>query len=405
MTKGFSPFLCVADIIHNSVDMNPEMNAKMEEMMAQLRAMQEAVNNNNPQASTSYDAGEEPSREFSNVCMDHDYAAEEVVAGQTDEDNDSVMEEETADDSIQEGINKLLHKGSDKNIGGKLPIKKSKSANEEARVIVKEEEAVSADNILKGIIDDMEPEDKGTDLPDLLADVLGKLAQKPLTKDTTQLAEKYLPPPNCKQLGPTRVNEVIWSMMDRDAQKRDFEASKEQAMAAAAMSSLARAMEIVQDTSAVIPALTPAFQIMIDSFKFMAHVNRACNIKRRVKIREQLHPNYKHLCSMKVPITDMLFGDSIEERIRSQADANKMRDQLSKVNTGRVERTYRRSNYNFGGRSNNNYSGRSNYISNEVVGQQDFRRGRGQARGRGSYRSRGQQKGQSRGYPPRRGQH
>ena len=74
---------------------------------------------------------------------------------------------------------------------------------------------------------------------------------------------------------------------------------------------------------------------MIDSFKFMAHVNRACNIKRRVKIREQLHPNYKHLCSWKVPITDMLFGDSIEERIRSQADANKMRDQLSKVNTGK----------------------------------------------------------------------
>ena len=74
------------------------------------------------------------------------------------------------------------------------------------------------------------------------------------SKDTAQLAEKYLPPPNCKQLGPTRVNEVIWSMMDRNAQKRDFEASKEQAMAAAAMSSMARAMEIVQDKSAVIPA-------------------------------------------------------------------------------------------------------------------------------------------------------
>jgi plastocyanin len=237
-----------------------------------------------------------------------------------------------------------------------------------------------SESILQRIKDAMATEEQGENLSEAVAEICSLLVEKGLSEEKLmEIEKKHLPPGNCQALAPTKVNQVVWNIISPNTRSADLVSQRVQTKLAKAMTALAKGMDELKEASKMVPSLGSMFGNLTDAFTLMASVNRDINNKRRDTIKPDLAPAYKHICSTSVPITSMLFGDNVEDVIKSQADANKLKVQIagnrgshsnSRANRGKVTKPYQQTyNSNRGHRRPGNHQG--------------FRRGQSQPRGRG----------------------
>jgi hypothetical protein len=191
----------------------------------------------------------------------------------------------------------------------------------EAAVQGKDEEGGSDPvNILKQLTTGNEK--IGPKLNDAVAEACKTLIETGLPeKKLTELLDKYDPPENCAVMAPVRVNGPIWEIIRETTKGHDKRWQRPQMLLAKAMVAVAKAMEDIKAAAADKPSLNTTFATMAEGFAIMATSNKEINLKRREYIRADLAPSYKALCKRENPITKELFGDNLEEAIKSKYNA------------------------------------------------------------------------------------
>ena len=83
---------------------------------------------------------------------------------------------------------------------------------------------------------------------------------------------------NCRLLGPTKVNNIIWNLLPHKSRAIDVATQRLQANTAKVMIAMANAMNDIKNAAVLVPSLSNAFAKVMDSFSLMASVNKELNL-------------------------------------------------------------------------------------------------------------------------------
>ena len=167
---------------------------------------------------------------------------------------------------------------------------------------------------------------------DLLASTMDDWSLKVPEKNEIKLAfEQCKIPVNVKSLGPIRINDIIYQRIPFKAKELDRQSKNQSAYYTRAMGPLtfiwdcfikSQAWAIknkrelpkinMQDKTISIRELTACLS---SSIKLLCY-HHALNLQRRKSLLHQhLDPKYFSLASPSNPVTDLLFGDNLEQRV------------------------------------------------------------------------------------------
>ena len=71
---------------------------------------------------------------------------------------------------------------------------------------------------------------------------------------------------------------------------------------------------------------------LMDAVILLANANTEVNLRRRERLKPELHPSYRYLCNPSNTIPSQLFGDDLPKAVKDIAEANKI---SSKIHGGR----------------------------------------------------------------------
>ena len=60
----------------------------------------------------------------------------------------------------------------------------------------------------------------------------------------------------------------------------------------------------------------------------LSNANTEVNLRRRERLKPELHPRYRHLCNPSNPITSQLFGADLPKAVKDIDEANKISSKL-----------------------------------------------------------------------------
>ena len=262
-------------------------------LTGQQSAATPRTNTNDPGEGTS-----KQSDQGSTTESDHPYFIPEAVQYEEVEDSEAVEEEEM--DAVDEATDQGLAAFSDMLRGPQPEV---------------------ADDPEAALLALMEDSNIGTgpELEEAVAKACDKLIKLGLsTPKLNELLNKYTTPKNCEIMCPVSVNEHIWNSLEPDTRSADLKWQRPQKLLAKAMLSLSRAMTDVKAAALDKPSLNGTFNTMAECFGLLAANNREINLKRLELMKGDFNPVYKSLFGHSTPITSMLFGDAVEEEIKSK---------------------------------------------------------------------------------------
>lgn len=151
----------------------------------------------------------------------------------------------------------------------------------------------------------------GPPVNEKLARVVKSAIQTPLTKEQIQtLSEKHLTPTNCPDIRVPKVNKELWEAF-KGKHSADLALQNAQKSMCLALVPLIKSIEVMVqkgDTKLV-------QEFTKDAFRCLAHGLQAINNKRKDLIRPALPMKYRKVTEHEVPVTEMLFGDDLEQRV------------------------------------------------------------------------------------------
>lgn len=137
-------------------------------------------------------------------------------------------------------------------------------------------------------------------------------------------------PGNCYALAPVECNSLVLDALKTDAKKAGFrmkEVGKDIITAATIMTkSLTVLDKIAQDGHADVAHEIGMFN---DALALLGHANHRNNMTLRFIIKREINQKYFHLCSDKVPITRLLFGNDVSQSAKNTEDSEKLRNKIT----------------------------------------------------------------------------
>ena len=184
------------------------------------------------------------------------------------------------------------------------------------------------DDILDGVVLDLEIDKKGPGLSAKVAEVIGKMLKNKMSEDKIkEKAQKYLRPENCELLQSTRVNQLIWGKLRPTTRNRDVKLQKVQTLIIKGMIALGQGAQHILDAPGIDKSTVHE---IFDALALMAQGNLELNLTRRELIKPDLHKDYQNLCCSDVPITSMLFGDDITKHLKELSETSKLGSKMSR---------------------------------------------------------------------------
>jgi hypothetical protein len=105
------------------------------------------------------------------------------------------------------------------------------------------------------------------------------------------------------------------------AKEADNRPKKLQNTQTKAMVAIMEAMSEVKEATAKVPELGATFGKLMDVFSLSANLNRDRIRMRRTNLKYEIQPEYCHLCDSKQPSGKQLFGDDLDELVKTQTEA------------------------------------------------------------------------------------
>ncbi|XP_046569563.1 uncharacterized protein LOC124277880 isoform X3 [Haliotis rubra] len=143
-------------------------------------------------------------------------------------------------------------------------------------------------------------------------------------KQRQDLGEKYNPPSNMTKLQPPRVNPGIWQIMDTDSKSRDVKSQKIQESLCRGLVPITLAINSLNALSCESEQITQILSQVVDGVALIASASYELSIRRRDLIRQDITPEFKSLCAHGMPVSDFLFGDNLNEKIKELSETNKL---------------------------------------------------------------------------------
>lgn len=174
---------------------------------------------------------------------------------------------------------------------------------------------------------------KGGDVDTKLADMVNSVC---ITEgDTEKLIEKYPRPANCKYLTAPKIDSDIWQMLPKFIQNRDAGFQAFQKIIASGIVPLMKVAQLLVPKSKENNAdLRPYIK---DAIISLGSSIFALSQKRRYLLRKVLPAKFVNLCNASQSVTEQLFGDEVQKKMRDLADFEKC-----KRKTGYHWQPYRR---------------------------------------------------------------
>ena len=210
---------------------------------------------------------------------------------------------------------------SDKNEPDEPPAKRQKTTDLHPAIIEKLTKDLALEN------------EKGPDIDSQLAGLVHRLLRdaKPNETKLNDLKKKYIPPNNCEGLSEARVNTNIWNNLGETARSNDLKLQKVQKYLVKGITDVVTVIDaLVKDESN--SCHEDNIGKLMDAVILLANANSEINLRRRERLKPELHPSYRHLCNPSNTITSQLFGDDLPKAVKDIAEANKI---SSTIHTGR----------------------------------------------------------------------
>jgi hypothetical protein len=157
--------------------------------------------------------------------------------------------------------------------------------------------------------------------PELAKVINTNFQSRPSEEKAKVLCEKHHRPENCSNMIVPRINEEIWPSLKKKSQSVDFKIQKSQNIVLKALTPACRLLDKlisarkssktsgIKDTNECLELAQDTVKLLHLAFTDLSH-------KRRYLIRPELKQSYKPLCNDANKVTEFLFGDNVDEKIK-----------------------------------------------------------------------------------------
>ncbi|OXA42976.1 hypothetical protein Fcan01_22260 [Folsomia candida] len=181
------------------------------------------------------------------------------------------------------------------------------------------------------LLDDVE---KGTEPgPEIALNVAQsflKTVARPLSKESrSKLRDSIKTPSNCKEFATPKVNNEIWKIIPSHARLNDVKQQQTQQALGTGISAMAMITNLILSKKSEIPKeiVSSVVRIAMDAGNILGDQTQQINIARRMDMKKYLNPEYGGICSSEVPQSEWLFGNDLNESLKSsKATSSLMRN-------------------------------------------------------------------------------
>ncbi|XP_046560886.1 uncharacterized protein LOC124269878 [Haliotis rubra] len=143
-------------------------------------------------------------------------------------------------------------------------------------------------------------------------------------KQKLAIFDKHLRPENCDKLMAPRVNSEIWRIMEPETRNKDISLQKSQNLLCKGIIPIVKVVDSLTKEAASNLDMEKIVSQLMDGLALFSLANYDISLRRRDSIRGELRPEYKALCTSQTPVTGLLFGDNLSEKIKELSDTSRM---------------------------------------------------------------------------------
>ncbi|XP_071521826.1 uncharacterized protein [Panulirus ornatus] len=137
-------------------------------------------------------------------------------------------------------------------------------------------------------------------------------------------------PDNCHALAPVDCNLQVLDALKTDAKKADFrmkDVGKDIITAATILTKSLTVLDKIAQTSQL--DVAQEVGMLNGALAPLGHANHKNNLARQFIIKREINHKYAHLCSDKVPMTRLLFGDDVSLSAKHIEESEKLRSKIA----------------------------------------------------------------------------
>lgn len=137
-------------------------------------------------------------------------------------------------------------------------------------------------------------------------------------------------PDNCHALAPVDCNSQVLDALKTDAKKTDFrlkDVGKDITTAATLLTKSLTVLDKIAQTGQ--QDVAQEVGMLNGALALLGHANHKNNLARRFIIKHEINQKYAHLCSDKVPMTRLLFGDDVSLEAKHIEESEKLKSKFA----------------------------------------------------------------------------
>ncbi|XP_045131685.1 uncharacterized protein LOC123516453 isoform X2 [Portunus trituberculatus] len=156
-------------------------------------------------------------------------------------------------------------------------------------------------------------------------------------KDYKAISEDVLTtrPKNCPALAPVECNPQILEALKTDARKADAHLKDVCGGILKAGTILTKSLlaldQVAQESTHLV--VEREVNNINGTWALLGHANHKNNLARRFVMKREINQKYSHLCSDKLPMSRLLFGDDVTQSTRQIEESEKLRHKLAAKKT------------------------------------------------------------------------
>ena len=174
-----------------------------------------------------------------------------------------------------------------------------------------------------------------------LSDILTSLLSRGMDADAkTEALAKLNRPKNCARLVVSRTNPEIFNNARRSTRLNDTLLQKAQKSLIGGINMLVQLFSDyvkAEKGKGEIPRASVTMSALSETLSLLADSCHDLDIRRRSLYRPHLHDNFKPLCSDTEPVTTLLFGDELNDTVKTLTETNRVSKQLTNT-SGKMQR-------------------------------------------------------------------
>ena len=153
------------------------------------------------------------------------------------------------------------------------------------------------------------------------------------TEAKDKLNDSYTCPENCKRMEVVTCNPEILNSASSSTKKLDSTARAHQANLMkglmASCSAYNNIYTLIQQDSVSKKELNRSLKPLADAISLQAHASHLFDLERRQSFKKDIKDEFASLCSNSYPVDQLLFGDELQEKIKSADETSKLKQKVA----------------------------------------------------------------------------